>query len=272
MFREIGELYRGSWRFALACPLLFAVPVLAELIQHAAELHIGMYAGWKQAQAVEGDPLRMATGVLKTLSLILPGYWFLRYLTHGESAAAARTWDGRAIRLFAVVLAWGLGWAAVGLWGGAPFRALGVGDDAIMRMGIATFVGLTAFELYLACWKTGAAVGNPALSFRRSIGLVRGQFWWSLRVFVMSFLPLMVLHYALGLGAIGRPAPLAVAMLVVDSVVVGFLATVLIGTSFIIARRATRAAGVPLLPEGEAARSVGEFDRRGHLPAGLPSA
>jgi len=158
------------------------------------------------------------------------------------------------VRLFAVVLAWGMGWAVVGLWGGGPFRALGVGDDAIMRLGIATFLALTVLEIYLAAWKTGAAVGNPALGFRRSIGLVRGHFWWSLGLFVAAFLPLMVLHYALGLGAIGRPVPLAVAMLVVDSAVVGFLATVLIGTNFFIARRVAAAAGVPLLSHDEATR------------------
>lgn len=249
MFREVRDLYRGSWRFALACPLLFAVPAVAELIQHAAELHVGMYDGWKQAQAVESHPLRMATGVLKTLSLILPGYWFLRYLAHGESAAAARTWEPRAMRLWGFVLAWGLGWAAVGFWGGAPLRALGVGDDTILRLGFATFLGLAVFEIYLAPWKTGAAVGNPALSFRRSIGLVRGHFWWSLGVFFLCFLPLMVAHYALGLGAIGRPVPLVVAMLVADSLLVGYLATILIGSNFVIARRATEGAGVPLLPE-----------------------
>lgn len=257
MINDIRELYRGSWRFALACPLLFLVPVAAELIQHAAELHVGMYDGWKQAQAVESHPLRLATGALKTLSLILPGYWFLRYMAYDESGSAARTWDKRAMRLWGVVLAWGLGWGLVGLYGGAPLRAIGVGDDTILRLGFATFLGLTVLEIYLACWKTGAAVGNEALSFRRSIELTHGHFWWSLGVFFLSFLPLMVLHYALGLGAIGRPMPMAVAMLVADSVLVGYLATVLIGTSFLIARRVTGAAGVRLVPEAEARPATG---------------
>lgn len=250
MFKEVGEIYRGSWRFAIACPLLFAVPVIAEVVQHAAEWQIGMYESFKAAQAVEGDGLRMATGFIKTLALALalPGYWFLRYLAHGGSGAAARTIEPRALRLFAGVMAWGLAWAAVGLWGGAPFRAAGVGQDMIFRLGVATFLALTVFEIYLACWKTGAANGNSALGFKRSIGLVRGHFWWSLAVYVLAFLPLLVLHYLLGLGAIGRPEPVANAMLVADSALIGFLALTMIGSNFAIARRAARAAGVDLLP------------------------
>lgn len=249
MLREIGELYRSSWRFAVACPLLFAVPVIAEMVQHAAELHVGMYESFKAAEAVESDGLRMATGFAKTLALALPGYWFLRYLAHGMSGAAARTLEPRALRLFAGVLAWGVAWSIVGLWGGAPLRAVGVGKDVIFGFGVATFLALTVLELYLAPWKTGAANGNAALGFRRSIGLVRGHFWWSLGTFVLAFLPLIVLHYALAIVAIGRPEPVVIAILVGDSILVGFLALTMIGSSFLIARRATQAAGVALLPD-----------------------
>lgn len=257
MFKDLGELYRGSWRFALACPLLFAVPVVAELVQHAAELHIGMYDGFKQAEAIESHPLRMAAGFIKSLSLILPGYWFLRYLGHGGDGRAARTWEPRAVRLWVPVLLWATFWLFVGLWGGAPFRAMGMGKTATFQLGFAAFLALTVLEIYLSCWKAGAPLGNGALSFRRSIGLVRGHFWWSLGLFVLAFLPLMVVHYALGLGAIGRPVPIAVAMLAADAVVVGFLALVLIGTSYFIARRATSAAGVVLLPESAEERRGG---------------
>lgn len=251
MFKEVGEIYRGSWRFSLACPLLFAVPVIAEAVQHAAEWGIGMYASFAAAQALENDALRMATGFVKTLALALPGYWFLRYLAHGTSGAAARALDPRALRLFAGVMAWGLIWSVVGLWGGAPFRAVGVDQATIFKLGAATFVALTAFEIYLSAWKTGAANGNAALGFGRSIGLVRGHFWWSLGAYVLTFLPLLVVHYALGLGAIGRSEPVAIAMLVADCVVVGFLALTMIGSNFIIARRATAATGVDLLPEAD---------------------
>lgn len=43
MWPEIKEAYRSGWSFALAFPLLFAVPVLIEFIQHVIEIRIGMY-------------------------------------------------------------------------------------------------------------------------------------------------------------------------------------------------------------------------------------
>ncbi|HZF42479.1 MAG TPA: hypothetical protein VEZ48_03645 [Sphingomonadaceae bacterium] len=249
MFKEVGELYRGSWRFALACPLLFAVPVAVELVQHAAELHIGMYDSVATMKALGDHPLRLGIGIAKSLSLLVAGYWFLRFMGHGEDAARAGAWDARAARLFAPVVLWTLGWTAVTLWGGAPFRLAGVGDGAILAMGVAMFVVVTLIDLYLACWKAGAAVGNPALTFTRSFTLVHGHFGWALGVFALCFLPLMVPHYAIAGLAIGQPAPVLIAMLVADSVLVGFLAVVLAGSSFLVARRATAAAGVPLLPD-----------------------
>lgn len=255
MFRQVGDIYRGSWRYALACPLLFAVPVAIELVQHAAELHTGMYDSVATMEAVGGYPLRMALAIVKTLLLLVAGYWFLRFLAHGEDAARARAWDPRAARLFAPVALWTLGWTAVSLWGGAPFRLAGFEDATIFGLGVALFVVGTLVDLHLACWKAGAAVGNPALTFTRSFGLVRGHFWWALGVYALCFLPLMVPHYAIAGLAIGQSFPVLVAMMVADAVLVGFLAVVLAGSSFLVARRATEAAGVALLP-AQAARSV----------------
>lgn len=248
MIRQVGEIYRGSWRFALACPLLFAVPVVAELVQHAAELHIGMYDSAAAMQANEGHPLRMIGAVFKTLALIAGSYWFLRYLAHGEDAERTRAWDGRALRLFMPVTLWTMGWLAVSLWGGEPLRMAGVEGGTIMRLGVVLFVGGMLFDLYLGPWKAGAAVSNEALGFGRSVRLVRGHFLWSVGVYLLCFLPLMVPHYAIAALAIGKSASVLVALLAADALLVGFLSAVLTGSTFLIARRATEAAGVPLLP------------------------
>ena len=246
------DVFRGSWRYMLACPLLFAIPLAAEIAQHLAEIHIGMYASLAQAKAVESDPLRMGFGVLKVLSLLLTGYWMTRFLAFADGARQAAHWDGRAVRLYAGVLVWSLGWMAVDLWGGGVLRALGIAERPILWTGIAVFAASFVLETYLSVWKTGAALGNPALGFVRSIRMIHGQFWWSLALTLLVVVPLMVAHYALGLGAIGRRAALLWPMLALDALEVSFLGAAMVAGQFVIARRAAARAGVPLLPRSAA--------------------
>lgn len=78
MKTDIQAIYRHAWAFARLCPLLFLVPVLAELAQHVVEWQAGMYDGIAGAKAAEADTLRMQFGFAKTLALLLPGYWFMR--------------------------------------------------------------------------------------------------------------------------------------------------------------------------------------------------
>lgn len=268
IFKDVWNLHRSAARFAIACPLLFAVPVAAELVQHAVELQIGMYESFKQFGASESDPARTAAGFVKTLALILPAYWFVRYLGHGDSAAAGRSFDRRSLRLFALVTLWALAWMLPFMFGGDVLVAAGMSKSAVFKVGTGAFLLSIVLETFLAPWKTAAPLGNAAIGFGRSIGLVRGHLLWSLGVFVLAFLPLMVVHYGLAVLAIGRPLPLVATILVADALLVGVLANVLVGINYLVARRVTAAAGVALLPEAGAREEVGTQARAVLTPAG----
>ena len=77
---------------------------------------------------------------------------------------------------------------------------------------------------------------------------------------LLVVLPLMVVHYALGLGAIGRPAALVWPMLALDALEVSFLGAAMIACQFVIARRAAARAGVPLLPRAAALPGAADGD------------
>ena len=74
--------------------------MLFELLQHVAEVHLGMYASVAAARAGEHHPVRLAFGMLKLIGLIVPGYWIVRSTAWHDLAQAAR-WDSRSVRLFA---------------------------------------------------------------------------------------------------------------------------------------------------------------------------
>lgn len=103
MIPAIAEAYRAAWRFMLAFPLLFAVPVLIEFIQHVIEIRGGMYVDLDGARAAADDPLRLGWGLVKTLALTLTLFWMARYMA-GLARTRVGAFEPGAVRLFLPVL------------------------------------------------------------------------------------------------------------------------------------------------------------------------
>ena len=220
----IAFVYRQSWAFLLACPLIALIPILAELVQHVVEMQAGMYVGPAGAEAAEADPARMAFGFVKTLALGLIGYWGVRFYATRD-AAYTRRLEGRAVALFAVVFALQALLSALGL-----FVFTGV-------MAAGFFVFSLIFAPLLARFVVAAPLGvwiSPSASIRQ----MARQLPWAVAFNVVAALPLMIVHYALGIGAIFVPGEAVKwAMLIVDSLVVGWLAAVLVAITWVVAVR-----------------------------------
>lgn len=224
--------YRESWAFLWACPLLALIPVLAEFAQHAAEMHIGMYASVEAAQALENHPLRMAFGFLKTVALSLPGYWVIRYLAGNRDTQAARSYDSRSVALYAGVMLFNTGLVALQLF-------------VLPRSGTALLVGMLAGLIVtplLVRWFVAAPLGlfvSPAASAR----VMLPQVPWAIAFSLAVMLPLMIPHYALGAAALFAPgSALKWVIHIADSLLVGWMAAALMAGSWVIA---TRKAALP---------------------------
>jgi hypothetical protein len=193
------------------------------------------------------------------LSLALLGYWVVRFIGLGEDRRRTVALPRPAVLLFAGVLLFDLAFTAVHKLGGEALAALVPNQRVVLAIGIVWLLLALALGVYLVVWKVGAALGNSRLTIPASFRLMHGNLWWSFAFTLLMMLPLMVAHYALGIGAIGRPPAVAVAMLFFDALLVGYLGTVLIATNYAIARRAADRAGVTL--------DVAEPDLAGPLPA-----
>jgi hypothetical protein len=248
MIRDLRDAYAGSWRYMLACPLLFAVPVAVEGVQHGIEYMLGMFEGLDAAQAVETHPARMAWAYLKATVLALSAYWVIRYLALG--AAQAGRLEPKAVRLFAPVMLWHLAWGALLMFGGGLLTAAGIDGRAALWVGLGVFFGNFMLEAALSAWKVGAALGNERLTFTRSLKLIGPRLLPAVGFMLAAILPLMIAHYALGIGAVFAPAGLVIPMLVLDSILVGYLGTLVVAATFMVARRATARAGEELVPAG----------------------
>ena len=257
MWSDIKRIYSSSWAFALACPLLFAIPILVELAQHVVELQAGMYAGKEGAVAAEADPLRMQFGFAKTLALLLPGYWFTRYIMFDRDGARAARIEKPAFLLWLVLFSLMAVQMWFGLFGTPLEEMLGLGEPHSQYFGVATAILEVVISIYLVAWFTAWPLGNGRIGPLRSFAIMHGSFWYSLVIFVLGFLPLMLIHYGLAIAAVlWLPTALDWAVMILDSVIVGFLALTMVGATTYAARHAAGRKGISLLPQGDAAHPV----------------
>lgn len=233
----LKHVYRESIAFVIACPLLALIPVVFELVQHIAEVSIGMYESPEMAVATEKHPLRVSFGLLKIAALTLPLYWATRFFAGGRDAAAARSFDRRAIELFAVAFAFMMAVAAISLF-------LTPSDGLATA---AMLIGSLFVQVLIARWLAAAAIGNPAIGPLRSARVMLGQLVWAIPFIVIAQLPLMIPHYGLAGLAILGPKTLLWPVLIFDSLLVGWLAIVLVAANWVIATRPG-----PVEPDGNA--------------------
>lgn len=249
---DIANIYRSSWAFALTCPLLFAIPVLVEMAQHVVELQAGMYSGKEGAVAAEGDPLRMQFGFAKTLALLLPGYWFTRFIMFDRDGARAGRIETPAFPLWLVLFGLMSAQMWFGLFGPSLAGLLGLGETGSQYFDVATSVLGIVVSIYFMAWFTAWPVGNGRIGPVRSLRVMHGSFWYSLVLFVMGFLPLMAVHYGLAIAAVlWLPESLDWAAMIIDSAIVGFLALTMVGATTYAAQRAAERKSMKLLPEEE---------------------
>lgn len=266
MWPDIKRMYRDSGAFSRSLPFLFLIPVLIEFAQHVVEINIGMYDNRAAARGVLANDSRLALGYAKALALTLPAYWFVRYMGWGRDAAKARAVERPAVLLFAAQFAllaavqwFGLFGPPIGvLFGlqGNGATVAGTGAEAEAAATAATAAAAAAAALviqtvvgiYLTAWFVAWPLGNAAIGPVRSFGVMAGSFWRTIGYVIAGIVPLMALHYALGLGAIGLPRGLVWVMMAIDAIVVGFLALTMPGANYMAARRAAERKGVALVP------------------------
>lgn len=240
--KAFADTYRGSIAFLIACPLLALVPVAFEMVQHVVEVHIGMYDGIAAAKATEHHPLRLAFGMMKVLSLIVPGYWITRFLAWRDPRAAARV-DTRAAVLYAGVVAFHAALSALQLFVLPSTVGVRLAGFAIGQV----ISGL------VPAWTVAAALGNPAIGPVASARLMLRQLPFTVALMLATILPLMIPHYVLGAAAIFAGRALLWPVLLADALLVGWLCAVMLAAGYVAATRAAAAAGITLDPPSRAA-------------------
>jgi hypothetical protein len=250
LISDTKAIYRDAGAFAVTFPLLFLIPVGVEMAQHVVELQAGMYVSEAGAKVAEADPLRLQFGFAKTLALLLPGYWFVRFIALGDRARAARI-EWPAFGLWLVLFAFSAAQMWWGLFGPDLAELTGMKGQPAQAASIALQVFEFILAIYLTAWVVAWPLGNKQLGPLRSFALMQGSFWHAVGLMVTGMAPLMAVHYGLAIAAVvALPDGLDWLAMVIDSIVVGFLALTLAGSVAYAAIHAARRKGVDLAPSG----------------------
>jgi len=248
LISDTKAIYRSAGAFAVAFPVLFLVPVVVEMAQHVVELQAGMYISEAGAKVAEADPLRLQFGFAKTLALLLPGYWFIRFIALEEKTRAARI-EWPAFGLWLVLFAISAGQMWWGLFGPDLLAMTGLQEQPARFIGIALEVFQFILTIYLTAWMVAWPLGNKQIGPLRSIALMRGSFWHAVGLMVTGMIPLMAVHYGLAIAAVVvLPDVLDWIAMVIDAIVVGFLALTLAGSTGYAAIHAAQRKGAGLVP------------------------
>ncbi|HEX8512103.1 MAG TPA: hypothetical protein VF688_03255 [Allosphingosinicella sp.] len=242
MFREIKENYALASKFAVALPLIFALPVAVEAVQHVIEWRIGMFESVAQASAVENHPARSGWAYIKIATLVLTGWWVWRFLGFEGDRDRTMRWDGFAAARYSLVLIFSAALTMLEMQVGGLLAGAFESSRHLLLAGIGLMLVAMALELYFAPWKVGAALGDPKASLAESFKAMHGNIAWSFGLTMAMFFPIMILHYALGLLPIVLPPAAGAILLVLDSLLVGYLAILFPTTVYLVARRATAGA------------------------------
>lgn len=221
----IGEYFtRGVSLFRVG-PIVVALVVLPEFAQHIAEIHLGMFDSRAAAQAAANDPLRWAFGYAKIAGLTLTffaaaRFWWCR--AHGGGWYDLREigWGRLLLGLLLFVVIGSVG-ALFPLLTGAPAP---MAASIVSNLLSLPFVFVMLAGLF----------GDRATAVR--IVLTKSWPWLLLLALLLpiGFAPLSWLHGMNHKWALGAPDAAVWGLMVLDSLVVGLMAS-FVGAALFIA-------------------------------------
>lgn len=215
-WRQLVELYRRGFAVFLIAPVIVALVVVPEFIQHIVEIHIGMFDSIEQGRALANDPARWMAGYFKLAGLGL------------AMLAAARYWAARAQG----GTWWKLGEIAwLPLIGALLLFLLVPAIPDLVRAHVPVWTYWSGYTVLSLATLPLIVPIMAALAGDRRTGLL-ARYWrdWRyvpllLLLLVAAYAPGMALHYGFHWIAIGRPAVLLWPIMALDSLAVGLIAS-----------------------------------------------
>ncbi|WP_267381917.1 MULTISPECIES: hypothetical protein [unclassified Sphingomonas] len=221
--RRIALAYRLGGRALVFAPMLVFPAIVTELVQHAAEIHLGMFVSLAAFRGLAMDPTRWAFGYAKVAGFLLTTLLVARFWAVDGVMARIPRISGRAGgRLVLGIL--------------ASF-AIAAADHGLARQGgpiavaasIVDFLISTALTLYLM----GALLDDERITLRWSFTAGWPKAVMMTLLAVTVFVPCQLLHLLDHRLAIGSPLAVVIPIMIWDALFVGLFAALVGSAAFV---------------------------------------
>ena len=239
-WQALLRLYPMGISLLWKAPLVLALVMVPEFLQHVVEIQLGMFGSRDAARAAANDPTRWAFGYAKIAGLVLTflaaaRYWWAR-------AQGGRWWDLRAV-------AWGRLLLGAVLFLGIPLLPDLFKAQLDPRLYQALLWGLTLGMLPALFLILAGLLGDRTTTIR---AMWRRSWPWAFLtalLVVLAFAPAQWLHGMNHRMALGADPVVVWALMIFDLVLVGWLAG-LTGTALYLGYAAFRDSASPIPNRG----------------------
>ncbi|MDF7777673.1 hypothetical protein P1X14_20630 [Sphingomonas sp. AOB5] len=238
-WQQLRELYRRGFVLFLIAPVIVAIVVIPEFVQHIVEIKIGMFDSRAAGHALANDPQRWTAGYFKLAGLLIAMLATARYW--GARANGGKWWRLDQIAWVPLIVA-------------ALLFAFVPGIPDLLRAYVPVWLYYTLYTVFSLVTLPLIVPIVAALAGDRRVGLL-GNYWrnfywreWRwvpllLVLLVAAYAPGMALHYGFHWIAVGQPAVLLWPIMVLDSLAVGLIAS-MAGAAFSLTYEAARPASI----------------------------
>jgi hypothetical protein len=224
--RRLLATYRLGGDAVIAAPLIVALAMLPELIQHAVEIKLGMFESLAMFRAHGADALRMGFGYAKVAGFTLAILGVARFWAVGGVLTQTIKVPLRDVGRLALAI-------ALAVIQSVAFRQMQAQDIApAWLLATASLI----FQASLSLYMVGAVLGDERATLRWTLtnGWPRALFMTLL--LAATFAPCQMLHTANHRLAIGSPAAATWALMAFDGLFVGLFAA-LVGSAMYVGYR-----------------------------------
>lgn len=213
--RALLDTYRLGGRAFVVAPVLVAIAVVPEFVQHVAEIRLGMFDSLADARALANDPTRWRFGYAKLAGFGLSILLVARFWATGSVRRAVLMPPLALVRLllaFAVLM--GVGWA---------FEQLVARTDSTPAW-LAVSIVSWSLQMGLTVWLVAALVEDDETSVTTAFTRRLPSALLLTLLLAAAFFPAQIVHGLNHKFALGQPDAVVWALMVWDSAVVGLIA------------------------------------------------
>ncbi len=225
--RAMVETYRLGGRAVKAAPLILAIAIVPELLQHIAEIHLGMFESIDRFRALANDPLRWDFGYVKVAGFVIAILAVARFWSVGSVRRTLLPPPMTCVRVVAGLV--------VGIAVALPFMWLDK-QAVSSAINVPLQIASTVIQGGILIYVVGALIEDASVTLRRAMtSLLPAAIVLSVLAAV-AFAPAQALHMANHKLALGQALPIVWALMIFDALWIGLFAA-LVGSALFVGVR-----------------------------------